>query len=293
MPTVKRTLLALPVLAALLAAGCSTSGGSEADGPSASSTTTSLVELPPPGGDEADQVVWQESTGGGFVPTQSVAAEVPAVTIYADGRIFLAEPDEQGRFDHPATVTLGEVDPDALAAFLAKAEDSGLFGDDVDFGSPGITDQASTAVTLRTGATPSTALVYALGFEDPGVDGVSDEQAARRRALVDLTADARKLADQDEAWTPDRVRATAYGPVDAFADRPFEPQIWPGPSFDEFPEPTEDGSLESCLVIEGDAATQVYEAALDNEGTDFIDDGDIRQVVVAPLLPGQEGCPPS
>lgn len=43
----------------------------------------------------ADQVVWQVDTGGGLVHYAVTANDVPEVTIYGDGNIFVPVPVEE------------------------------------------------------------------------------------------------------------------------------------------------------------------------------------------------------
>lgn len=283
--------LGLLAVLALGAAGCGASGGPDAvDDPRPSTTATSQPTADPA---DADEVVWQESTGGGFVPTEYALTEVPDVTIYADGRIFVTVLDADGNTPRPVSLEEAQVDPEVLADFLVDAEASGLFAPGTDFGSPGVTDQASTTVTLREDGPPQTVSVYALGFDasadQPG--GVTAEQTTRRQALTELLAQARALAEDAEPWVPDRIRATLleFGPgVELPADAP----AWPGPPLDAFPAST-DGSGQSCLVIEGAEAAAITTAAADDEAALWDVGGEIRQIVTAPLLPGQEGCPPA
>jgi hypothetical protein len=293
----KRPLLILGLVTLVLAtASCSAGGGSDGasdpgDRPTSTAASDPAGEQPGP---DPDEVVWQEPTSGGFVPEAYAATEVPRVTIYADGRIFVQRAVRDGVAGHPAELEQGQIADDDLQAFLSSAEASGLFGGDVDFGTLGITDQATTSVSLRTAGRARTIDVYALGFALPTDNaesiGLTPEQVTRRAELTDLIATAHGLGGDREAYVPERIRATSFGPIEDTGQQ-GDPLPWPGPPFTRFPEPTDGGT--SCLVIEGDDAQVVYNAALEAETTAWTDGSETRTVVVAPLLPGQEGCPPS
>ncbi|MGN6694321.1 MAG: hypothetical protein ACTHN0_09095 [Aquihabitans sp.] len=279
------------VLMALVtcAAACGASAGPEAiDDPRPSSTTTSEVTDPP----APNEVVWQQFTGGGFVPSEYVLRTVPLVTIYGDGRI-LRSADSNDSTLRPIALEQARIPDDELDAFLSDAADSGLFDPGTDFGDPSITDMASTTVTLRTGSGPHSVDVYALSADvDESIGGVTDEQLERRRQLQDLLARARSLGEDPTPYVPERVRATLIAngsQIDAGA----APKDWPGPPISAFPEPAADGPGTSCLVIEGAEAAAVTTAAADNPDALWKVDGEVHQIVTAPLIPGQEGCPPS
>ncbi len=281
--------LALVAVLSLGAAACSTGGGPEPIEDPRPSTTAASQPVPDP--TDADTVVWQEFTGGGLIPGEQAASEVPDVTIYADGRILVHVTVPGGRPGGPAALDQAQISPAALDAFLADAAATGLIDPDIDFGAPGVTDQPSTTVTLRAGGALSQINVYALDIDHP-VDDVSQEQAVRRGELEGLLARARGLADGGEPYVPERVKAVRFDPS-AVGDRPASRLAWPGPPMSAFPAPV-DGSVQSCLVIEGDDAATVYAAAArQRPETTWDADGELQTIVVVPLIPGQEGCPPA
>lgn len=291
MKPIQRISLALAVAAlAATATACGTTEGPEAiDDPRPSTTTTSRPTADPPGDDE---IVWQEFTRGGFVPSEFAAGQVPAVTIYADGRVILTSDDADLGADRPAGLEEAQIAEGDLDRFLAEAADSGLFEPDADFGDPMVTDQPSTSVTLRSGDAPRTVDVYALDFElDPSVGGVTADQSARRDRLKALLEQARDLAIDPQPYVPERVRATL---ITYASDVGSEPEAidWPGPPLSAFPDPQSDGANSTCLVVEGPDAAAVSAAAAENPDRTWAIDGEVRQIVVAPLVPGQEGCPP-
>lgn len=277
-------------LAALLtcAVGCGTSAGSDAVDPRPSATTSQPASDPPAG----DDIVWQEFTGGGFVPSEYVLRLVPRVTIYADGRTLRAA-DTNDSTLRPIALEEAQIPAEDLDAFLEEAAESGLFEPGTDFGDPSVTDMASTSVTLWTGDTPRSVDVYALNFDiEPSMRDVTDEQVERRDRLKDLVAEARALGEDAEPYVPDQVRANLVSPGSQ-TDAGASPTAWPGPPLAAFPEPAADGPGTSCLVIEGADAAAVSTAAADNPDAVWTIDGEVHQIVTAPMLPGEEGCPPS
>lgn len=293
----RRALVVVGVLVVLLlgsaavAASCSPDGSEPSEGDPSSTTskdqggTTDPEEGP---ADPPDQVVWQERTSGGLVPISVGAAEVPTLTVYADGRVFLADRDSTTRYDHPVPLRSGRVSERALTDFLEEATASGLFGPDQDFGRPGVTDLPTTTVSAHLDGVTTTVEVYALeaSFEED----LSDAQVDRRNGLRALLATGTDLAADAEPWTPDRVRVTDVGVVEPEATTVEPPAPWPGPPFGDFAD-VPGGSGERCLVVSGPNAGEVFAAASDNAGIAFVAGDEVHELVVAALLPGEAGCP--
>ncbi|QXC59761.1 hypothetical protein KSP35_15420 [Aquihabitans sp. G128] len=286
------------------AVGCGASEGGVRTGGEGSSTTAGPSTTKPPlvpstpttEPDDgplvlpADQVVWQERSGGGFVPYGAVAAEVPQVTIYGDGRVFVASPGDGYVFGQPIPLRTGRVAPAALEAFVREVQGSGLFTEaGTDFGTPNVTDGPTTSATFQgSAAAPLTASAYFLGGDF--TDGLSKAQLGRRQAFERLVSEASHLAGDLAAWTPDHVRVvdlTTEGQVPDGA-----PAAWPGPALDSFLETSgEPGATRACGELTGDAAARAYAAALANGSTTWTADGQVRNLVVAALVPGEEACP--
>lgn len=292
------------VLAGALLVGCGSSDGEAGDDVSAGAATDGTTSLAPTvpeptegiDGLPADQVVFQAQTGGGFVPMQAAATEIPEVTIYGDGRVFVTDPAEDRPYDVGPGLLVRTLPADELRAFLADATGSGLFSPDADFGQPMVTDLPTTTVTLHTEDPSMSVSAYALTIDAIPGGGLTDAQVAARQELSALVEAARALGEPGEPWAPDRVRATLYDPTQTQREGSIEPGVWPGPPFAEFPAPTPEGAVASCLVIEGDEATAVWDAASSRGDAWWVSaEGatDDHQIVVVPLLPGAEGCPPA
>ena len=261
----------------MLAASCS-SGSDQAEepvGPAADGRNVS-----------ADDVVWQVFRGTSDYSAASLAQEVPDLTIYGDGRAFVADATVTAG---PRGLDVGSVAADDLAAFITTAQDSGLLEPGVDYGATDRSDLPLTTVVLADGSIPLTAAVVGLSAE--GLDLTADQQEARD-GLAALVAESLRLVADAEPWVPDRLRAVWIAPdaepeIDAAGAQP-----WPGPGFAEFPAP-DDFSGTSCLLLGEADGPDVWAAALDNPGATWTEQDELRQIVVAPVLPGEEGCPHS
>lgn len=269
-----------------------------------------------------DDIVWQEVTYGGLVVAEAAASEVPAVQILGDGRIFVSEPSDPPASARAAEVRTGTVDRNVLADFLADAEGSGLFEPDVDFGEPGTTGLTTTSVNLFRGDIPLIVSVDGLDLDADGPGSLDAAQADRREELRALMARARDLAGDLQPLVPEAVRVTLLPEAPSTAPPPEADgaPAWPGPPIEEIEshvghshdgeetggegeahegdeaedhadEPHADGAL-PCLPVEGEDAATLDDAAAANPTSWWrMDDGSRRQLIVAPILPGDEECP--
>lgn len=286
--------LALTVVVGLVVSACGSGDGGRA-------AVAPVETTIPEGADQArfpdDQIVWQAHTSGGLVPQVAWAAQRPTLTIYGDGRFFLATPGVDRRFDQPITIETGTVDREDLAVFVAGAEASGLFDDDVEMGSPDVTDMASTTVELHHAEGPVVISAYALGgrFDTD----LSDTAVRNRETLRRLLSAAEALVPDPEPWTPTRVRLL-HLPDDATyepqpdADEDAEPAPWPGADPETFADgaPADMGSttILGCTEVTGSEAGELFDAAVGNPLPTWEVDGEIRTIVVVALLPGEAAC---
>lgn len=259
-----RFLAATTLLAAVGAGstGCSTSGAAD-DAADPSSTA-------------AASVVWQEST----TSPSSLDPAVPRVTVYEDGRVFVSS-----LAGGTAQITTGTADREALDRFLASVDASGLFEPGAGFGEPGPSDHTEDVAARIDGELRNVSF--------PSMDPGTSAQAARRAELERFSKEAAGLAGDLEPWTPDRVAARAAPMLSDEVSDPsmrdvIRPVPWPGPSLDTFADADPMGS--TCLVVEGEEAATVYEAASENVTGMWTTDDDVVPIIVTPLLPGQEGC---
>lgn len=255
MPLLATAAAVLLAVGAIGVAGCGANGRSDGigvhtgDDPSTTTPGTTTPGSADPGvpttiapGDQpafaADQVVWQVDTGGGFVPYAVALTDLPELTIYGDGRAFVPS-DIDGdtyRLGHAYGMQLGQVSASGLAALVRDAHQSGLLGDDVDFGSPNAVDLPSTVVRLASGDKVVESTVYALGTEDGtggngGRRGVDAGQAARRTELQALIDHSIKLVTNRHAWVPDRLQVQQLGNLGTIDNGGGALTLWPARPF--------------------------------------------------------------
>lgn len=240
-----------------------------------------------------DDVVWQAHTGGGDVPATSLVAEVPSLTIYGDGRLFLSVPGIDRRFDQPVPMLVDQLEVADLTRFLAAAESTGLFEDHVDFGQPADGALPSTSVTMRRNGDELTITAYGLGARFD-VE-LTEEQVEQREALRTLLSAAEQLAVEPEPWTPSRIRVLQLADDAPFVESPEAdpeepPPVWPGPDLDEFLTSDGSGAVLACGALDGNAAQTVFDSALENPTPRWDTGSDTRTLVTSVVLPGEQAC---
>lgn len=277
----------------LLAVSCGSNGRDPEDALSiiAASSSTQVdpdsIEFGP------DDVVWQAHTGGGDVPETSRAAEIPSLTIYGDGRIFLSVPGIDRRYDQPVPVLMDRIDPAELTRFLAAAEGTGLFEPQVDFGQPAEADLPSSQVTIRHHGANLSIDAYGLGARFD-VD-LTEEQVDNREALRQLLSAAEQLAIDPQPWSPDRISVMQFADDAPFVESPeADPDdpapAWPGPDLDEILAPNGEGPVLACGELDGSEASEVFNAALENPTPRWELQGESRTLVLSVVLPGDQPC---
>jgi hypothetical protein len=275
---------------ALLLSACAEPGGPGAV-PTAPATP---VALP----DDGDVLVLQVASTGGFVTPDMLAGRLPALSVYADGRV-LSEGPVPAIYPGPAwpNVQVQQTDRATVQELVEHALDAGAAGT-ADLGMPGIADATSTRFTVTTDTGTTVREVYALaeGADSPG--GLTAEQQAARAELADLYAEltdlpveldpqGRATASYEPAAVAALARPWTAPDTDPFlSDRPALP--WPGAALPGEPVGPELG----CSLATGEQARAVVAAA---RGADQLTpwttgDGARWSVTFRPLLPHETGC---
>jgi len=194
----------------------------------------------------SQELVMRVSTGGGLVPIQYMLTHVPEFSLYGDGTVIVTGPVILV-FPGPALPNLqtAKVSEDTIQEILSLAKELGLFANGVDYGSPGITDVATTTILINAEGTSYRADIYALGMEE-GAGGLTMQQQEARAAIADLVA---KLSDvsvfgaEGLAWKPYDfssllVFSTRFSPQ-SVSDTEIEPNrlAWPLDDPDTIGEP--------------------------------------------------------
>lgn len=203
--------------------------------------------------------------------------------VYADGTVIRAQ-DDGSAFEPLPQMTIGRVDGCTVSAALDR-----LIGlADADFGTPDVTDQGVTTVTVTPpGDDPVVLSAYALGIGDEYVDAGQAAARAELSAVIDGLAAAPTGLGQ---WTPDRLRITRFdgrsGPDEAGPARRWPLTV----AIDEVLRPGTDRRL-PCGALDGEQAAAVVDALAGGAALSTWDDGtDPALLAIAVLVPGQPTC---
>ncbi|SNR44415.1 hypothetical protein [Blastococcus mobilis] len=272
-----------PVLTAALLLGlpaCAERGGVAAPGtPAPSSSQAAATE---------GLVLRVEHTGGYATPSM-LAARLPLVSVYADGRVITEGPVIEV---HP-----GPALPNLQVQQIARSEVQGLVdramaagvADTFDLGLPPIADAPTTRFTVVTAADTYVREAYAL-WDTPGGSGLTGEQEKARGKLIDLLSSLTDLGAGTGPYAADVVSAVVSPWVDR-GDGLAQPHApWPGPPL---PGETTGGPPDvTCVTATGEEARAVLEAARSaNAATPWTTANGMRwSVSFRPLLPDETSC---
>jgi len=226
-----------------------------------------------------DPMEFMVMSAGGMVPSIIYAMQAPSLAMYRDGRILTALPDPALQ-SVPARYEVTHVDPDVVRQFLVEARSGGLLGGHTDFGTPRMTDLATTTVLVRGEGPPAQVRVYALSPQFETKLSVAQRDARDRlRALIDQAAGLPGDAAR-QPYAPGRVAV-----YETATDGGGEPATatWPGPPLRGFLAPSTTHRSVACGEITGAAADVVYRAALQNPGARWLVEGSTRVLAVNPL----------
>jgi hypothetical protein len=233
-------------------------------------------------------------TRGGFAAEAPQRGGLPQVSVFGDGRVITVGPTTL-EYPGPALPNLQELrlTADGLARIVAAARDAGLVDDPLpDYGDAGITDQATTTVTVTADGTTRRVDVYALDF----TDGLTLEQIANRerlRRFIEVSGDPAALSD---VVVPGSARR--YDPhAVAVLSRPFLLDVetrrrdWPLGDLAEHGRPYRGDTDTRCAVYTGDDRDALLAAAHDARENDrWISGDESYQLTFRPLLPDERGC---
>jgi hypothetical protein len=254
---------------------------------------------PPPDGDPRELVLRWGSEGG-LTPPEHQLVSLPSFSLYGDGTIVRPGPQIE-IYPPPALPALESftVDRAGIDAILDAAFEAGLdrVPDLTDMGSVGIADAPETAFTLRARGVDRTVRVYALMDLDRRPPGMSDDEYAARRSLLDLVDALGSL----ERWVPEGSVSPSrtYRPagsrvfVSPYRGEPDlkQPEIaWPLEPLARFGEDT--GTGFRCATVTGsDWADRLAPAARTaNQLAPWTSDGRRYSIAFRPLLPDESGC---
>jgi hypothetical protein len=283
------------VLAAVLVAAC----GPAATGSPGTSTGPRDSQAPSPSEAPVAALVLRITSEGGFIGPSANLATIPAVSVYADGRIMTP-----GAVDtiYPGpllpVVAVRDVGPAGAAAIVTAIRAAGL--DRMSTAGPGIPgDTGTTVFAINVDGVLVTTRI-ALGGGGPGIPGGGgnpDPAAAAAKALMD------RLADPNETWGAANVVQSAFVPTGyriyvvpgapASDGESSQPAVqWPlSTPLDQFGVPANPDrgitGLRQGAAFGADAAALGPVLLAANSQTPFISGSNLYTLYVRPLLPDE------
>ncbi|MCO8269942.1 hypothetical protein M1L60_04970 [Actinoplanes sp. TRM 88003] len=287
MTRLRGTLMAAAVPLFLLAA-CAQPGTTGAGAPDSRESPSAY----PQGGDE---LVLRVESSGGFVPPDRTVGTLPAISIYADGRLITQGP-VPAIYPGPALPNLQVVtlEPDQVQQLVKEATDAGVRSG-TDFGRPNVADAPTTRVTVATAQGTQAVAVEALNEaqkDDPMLTAPQEAARSTLAAFVNKLSDLSSSGDPKAAgpYEAESIAALARPYVKQGADQPAQPEVaWPGPALPgDFINPA---FKIGCVVVTGADSDKVVAAAKKaNQLTPWTADGVKYLITFRPLLPDEKGC---
>lgn len=278
------------VLLVLLSACAQPPGGSAAAStPASTGATTAARTDPAPG---ANDLVLRIEYTRGFLAPRDIAARLPLVSVYGDGRVVTQGP-VPAIYPGPALPNLQvrRIGVEGVRALITRALAAGV-ATSGDLGLPTVADLPATRFTLVTAGTTHVRDVEALGETTTSAGSLltADQIANRTRlqALLDSLADPGRGDAQQ--YAPTVVAVIARDWIDP-RDHLAHPAVrWPGPALPGSPLA---GFPEAhCVTASGGGAQVVLtEAAAASRTTPWTTpDGARWSILFRPLLPDETGC---
>ena len=286
--TARLPRLSLALALTLALAACSTVSPSPSGTPAPSASPSGGAAL-----------MLRVTSEGGFINPTSTLAALPTVTVYADGRIFMAgSPSAENPSPLVWPVSVRSVGAGGAAAILAAIQAAGL--DKASTADPGVPGDSGVNVfaVVVDGATVTTRFA-GNGPGGPGLPGGGENP--ERTAALDLLG---RLLDPAETWGAASAPESVYAPLgyrafvgpDAPAsESPAAALAWPlATPLAEFGTPAVPDfgviGLRSGIIHGADVATAgpVLESAASD--TPFTSGGQVYTLYVRALLPDEVGA---
>jgi hypothetical protein len=226
---------------------------------------------------------------GGFVLPSTLAARLPVVSVYADGRV-ISEGPVVAIHPPPAlpNLQMGTIGHDEVQDLVDRALAAGV-AETADLGSPPVADVPTTRFTVVTTEETYVRDVYAL-WETPEGGGLTPEQRDARKRLTDLLTALTDQSTRTQPYEPGSVSAVVSPWIDPGDGLTPAELSWPGPALPG--EPTGGPPDVTCVTATGDQARALlYAARSANAATPWVTgDGTRWSVLFRPLLPDETGC---
>jgi hypothetical protein len=263
---------------------------------SAAATTVTASPVASPITEPGDKLLFR---------VEYIFTNLPAVSIYADGRVITTGPMIE-IYPQPALPNLRQtvLTQEGLQRVLDEVRNTGLFTETTHYDGPEITDLPDTVFTLNDAGRTVVVSAYALGVNETTLPDRVD--AGARAKLLDLLAfvsnlpnhlPADEITSAEEAYPIERIKflAREIDPANPPSDDPAlaQPEIvWPidtplGSVAQPYDSPL--GDIETlCAALDGDDAARLVTALEGaNQLTPWESDGTRYLFSVRPLLPDE------
>ena len=232
-------------------------------------------------------------SSGGFVPPDRTVGTLPAISIYADGRVITQGP-VPAIYPGPALPNLQVVKlgPDKVQQLLKEATDAGVRGG-TDFGRPNVADAPNTRITVVTPQGTQSVTVAALHESRPQDPQLTPAQRSAREKLAKYVSSLTSLQTSQANVAPyeaGSVAVLARPWVDPGGTDPKSPEkAWPGPAL---PGTYLNPAVKiGCVLVAGAEKDKVWAAAKEATAiTPWTAGGTKYSVTFRPLLPDEAGC---
>ena len=267
----------------VLLAGCAP--GSSTGGPVPSGAGASIAPA-------VTTPVLQIRHVGGFVGAAAEATRLPAVTVYADGRMFTPAPQIE-IYPPPAMAALNvrQLSPGGADALVREAVAAGVHNG-ADFGRPQIADAPTTEVTAVTGAGTQRVDVMALTTSAGTQSGLTPAQVAARAKLAAFVRTVQESGSSGAVLYRPRVMAALVRPYTPVPDGAVSAPAavrWPGPALPGVP--LRAPATLTCVTVDGSVLASVLAAARTaNALTPWLSGQRRWSIAFRPMLPHETGC---
>jgi hypothetical protein len=273
-----------------LLAACAQPGTVDAGAPGSGSPRSASAY--PQSGDE---LVARVESYGGFVPPDRTVGSLPALSVYADGRVITEGPTP-AIYPGPALPNLQVLmlSPDQVKQVIAEAAAAGV-KPGTDFGQPNVADAPTTRVTVTTDQGVQSVSVVALNEAQANDPMLTDAQESARTKLAAYVKKLHDLATGEAAtastpYEPKSVAVLARPWTKPAGNDPAQAEVaWPGPAL---PGDYLNPAIKiGCVIVTGDDLDGVMTAAKKaNQLTPWTAGGEKYFVNFRPLLPDEKGC---
>lgn len=286
MTRLRGTLIAAAVPLFLIAACAQPDTGTDAGAPAPDPSAAS-----PQSGDE---LVARVESYGGFVPPDRTIGTLPAVSVYADGRVITEGP-VPAIYPGPAMPNIQVLTLDADQLQQVVKEGAATVKPGTDFGQPNVADAPTTRVTVKTGQDVQSVSVVALNEAQAKDPMLTDTQQDARAKLAAYVKKLRDLGSGDgdtasKPYEPESLAVLARPWTKQSGGEPAQAEAaWPGPAL---PGDYLNPALKiGCVLVTGAELDTVTAAAKKaNQMTPWTADGQKYLISFRPLLPDEKGC---